>query len=81
MTPTQLRKAGETLAHNDPKTYGRGWQSALARVLGVNSRQVRAWLQGPMPGRPQKIPQTTGMLIERLVWESAATIEDYWNED
>ena len=74
MTPAQLRKAGETLARNDPKTYGRGWQSALARVLGVNSRQVRAWLQGPTPGRPyQKIPQMAGMLIERLVWESAAT--------
>ena len=70
MTPAQLRKAGETLARNDPQTYGRGWQSALARVLGVNSRQVRAWLQGPMPGRHQKSPHMAGMLIERLVKES-----------
>ena len=65
MTPNQLRKAGEALARNDPETYGRGWQSALARVIGVNSRRVRAWLSGELV-----ISQANGMLIERLVAES-----------
>ena len=65
MTPAQLRKAGETLARNDPQTYGRGWQSALARVLGVRSRAVRSWLSGEFP-----ISKAMGMLIERLVKES-----------
>ena len=65
MTPAQLRKAGETLARNDPQTYGRGWQSALARVIGVRSRAVRAWLSGESP-----ISKAMGMLIERLVAES-----------
>jgi hypothetical protein len=65
MTPAQLRKAGEALARNDPKTYGRGWQSALGRVLGVGSRTVRAWLAGEY-----RMTQATGMLIKRLVEES-----------
>ena len=65
MTPAQLRKAGETLARNDPQTYGRGWQSALARVLGVDSRTVRAWLSGEYC-----MTKATGMLIKRLVAES-----------
>ena len=65
MTPTQLRKAGETLVRNDPKTYRRGWQSALARVIGVDSRRVRAWLSGEL-----LISKAMGMLIERLVAES-----------
>ena len=65
MTPAQLRKAGESLARNDPQTYGRGWQSALARVIGVNSRRVRAWLSGELV-----ISKAIGMLIKRLVAES-----------
>ena len=65
MTPAQLRKAGEALARNDPQTYGRGWQSALARVIGVRSRAVRAWLSGKYP-----MTKAMGMLIERLVEES-----------
>ena len=65
MTPPQLRKAGESLARNDPKTYGRGWQSALAREIGVNSRRVRAWLSGEL-----LISKAMGMLIERLVEEA-----------
>ena len=64
MTPAQLRKAGETLARNNP-IYGRGWQSALARVIGVDSRRVRAWLSGEL-----LISKAMGMLIERLVKES-----------
>ena len=70
MTPIQLRKAGESLASNDPQTYRRGWQSALARVIGVDARQIRYWLQGPTPRRPKKMPQMAGMLIDRLVEES-----------
>ncbi len=65
MTPAQFRKAGETLAKNDPETYGRGWQSALARVMGVHTRTVRAWLEGR-----NRMSQSTEMLIERLVKES-----------
>lgn len=65
MTPKQLRVAGLTLARNDPQTYGRGWQSALARVMGVNSRRVRSWLSGDLV-----ISQAHGMLIERLVGEA-----------
>lgn len=65
MTPKQLRKAGETLARNDPETYGQGWQSALARRVGVRPWTVSAWLGGRSP-----IRQAMGMLIERLVEES-----------
>ena len=65
MTPTQFRKAVETLARNDPGTYGRGWQSALARVVGVTDRTVRDWVSGRSP-----ITQAMEMLIERLVKEA-----------
>ena len=65
MNSQQLRKAGESLARNDPQTYGRGWQSALARVIGVNSRTVRAWLEGR-----NKITEPVRRLIDRLVEES-----------
>ncbi len=65
MIPAQLRKAGETLARNDPETYGRGWQSALARALNVHPSAVRAWESGRSP-----VPEMLEMLIERLVEES-----------
>jgi len=68
MTPAQLREAGETLAKNDPETYGYGWygwQTALARILGYNPRTVRAWLSGRNP-----ISQSVEMLVKRLVEES-----------
>lgn len=52
MTPAELRAAGDELARLDPATYGRGWQSALARRLKIDGRTVRSWLQGrdPIPG-------------------------------
>ena len=65
MTPAQFRKAGESLARNDPETYGRGWQSALARVIKVNTRTVRAWLSGQ-----NQMPAPVWELIKRLVEES-----------
>ena len=65
MDSKQLRKAGESLARNDPQTYGRGWQSALAREIGVGSRTVRAWLSGEAA-----MSNPTGMLIDRLVDEA-----------
>ena len=71
MTPKQLRKAGETLAKNDPETYGHknyGWQAALARKIGVLPRTVSAWLTKGKNQSP--ISQATAMLIERLVEES-----------
>ena len=49
MTPTDLREAGEALASLNPETYGRGWQTALARVLQVNVRTIRKWLHGNRP--------------------------------
>ena len=42
ITPEELRAAGEAL-------YGEQWQSPLARVLGVDSRRVRHWLEGDRP--------------------------------
>lgn len=46
MTPAQLREAGERL-------YGAwGWQTKLAKALGVNGSTVRRWVSGavPVPG-------------------------------
>lgn len=42
MTPEELRQAGEIL-------YGTQWQSDLARVLDVDARRVRDWLQERRP--------------------------------
>ena len=52
MTPNELREAGERLASLNPATYGHGWQTALALVLGVDTRTVRKWIAGdnPIPG-------------------------------
>ncbi len=46
MSPDDLEAIGRSLVERDASTYGRGWQSALARQLGVNDRTVRRWLSG-----------------------------------
>ncbi len=38
----KLHKLGEEL-------FGAGWQSKLARHIGVDSRQVRRWMAGDSP--------------------------------
>lgn len=62
MTPEQLRKIGGKLTKKMPDIYGRGWQSALAREVGVNARTVRGWLEGRA-----NIPEPTVRLIKMLV--------------
>jgi len=50
MNAAELRAIGEHLSQSRPDIYGRGWQSALARQMGVSSRRVRQWLAGdPIP--------------------------------
>lgn len=55
MTRDELRVAGETL-------FGEGWQTALARELGVADRTVRRWLSGQIP-----IGERVGKKINRLL--------------
>lgn len=42
MTPELLTECGRTL-------YGQQWQTALARDLGVNDRNIRRWAAGIHP--------------------------------
>ncbi len=46
MGANEFRRLGERLAKLYPETYGRGWQSALAREFGVTLGAVRSWLRG-----------------------------------
>jgi len=45
MTVAELRAIG-------PEVFGYGWQTAIARALGVDPRTVRRWVSGgvPIPG-------------------------------
>ena len=42
MTPAELARLGRAL-------YGPGWQSPMARAVGVNPRTVRRWASGDCP--------------------------------
>lgn len=54
MTPDMLKDTCLTL-------YGWGWQSALARELGMSSRQIRRYASGRDP-----IPRTVELAIAHL---------------
>ena len=59
MTPDELRSAGEEL-------FGRwGWQTKLAKALGVDGSTVRRWLSGA-----SAIPGPAVVAIEHLVREA-----------
>lgn len=51
MTAAELRKLGE-------KAYGWGWQTRLARELGMSLRQVQRYAAGTTP-----VPAPTARLI------------------
>lgn len=42
MTPDQLKLAGKEL-------YGTGWQTKMAKELGVDGSTVRRWISGSVP--------------------------------
>ena len=52
MTTTEHGEPGGMLASLNPAADGHGWQTELARVLGVDTRTVRKWIAGdnPIPG-------------------------------
>ena len=52
MTATELRELGK-------KAYGWGWQTRLARELGMSVRQVQRYAAGTTP-----VPAPTARLIE-----------------
>ncbi len=54
MTPDELRQIGEAM-------HGYGWQTALARLLKIESRAIRFYLSG---GR--RIPEPTAILLRIL---------------
>lgn len=54
MPPARLATIGEAL-------YGPRWQSALARLLGVDDRTVRRWLAAD-----RAIPEGAAEVLERL---------------
>lgn len=54
MTPSQLTRIGKQL-------YGYGWQTRIAKELGVNDRTVRNWLSGRSKIRP-----TTSLAVKDL---------------
>jgi hypothetical protein len=54
MNATELRELGE-------KTYGWGWQTRLAREIGMSLRQVQRYAAGETP-----VPAPTAKLIRIL---------------
>lgn len=62
VTAQELNAYGELLAVLDKDTYGRGWQSALARELGISDRMMRYYVAGK-----HKIPEPTAKLIKLIV--------------
>jgi len=54
MTANELHEIGE-------KTYGWGWQTRLAKELGMSLRQVQRYAAGETP-----VPAPTARLIEIL---------------
>lgn len=65
VTADQLQAYGTLLTALDPDTYGRGWQSALARELGISDRMMRYYVSGK-----HAIPEPTARLIVRIVHDA-----------
>lgn len=59
-----------TLAHVAGLIYGRGWQSALARDLGVSLRAVCYWAAGRFP-----VPDRVIAHLEEMIEVRAREIE------
>lgn len=58
LTRDQLHEAGNAL-------YGRQWQSALARDLGVDPRTVRRWASGKIAPSPWAVREINRLLSAR----------------
>ena len=67
VTKDQLVAIGEMLAKIKPEKYGRGWQTALARELGVTDRAMRYYVAGE-----RNIPEPTARLIQRIAADAMA---------
>jgi hypothetical protein len=63
-----LRAAGEAL-------YGRDWQSAIARDLGVSSRTVRFWAAGE-----RRIPDDHMRAVKALLARREVKIAATWEK-
>ena len=63
MGANELRRLGDRIAQLYPGTYGRGWQSTLAREIGVTQGAVWSWLRG------KPIPETIAEQIRQVADE------------
>ena len=72
ITPKELRAIG--LA-----AFGQGWQSKMARALGVNARTVRRWASGQWPVPPEQVEALGKVLgLEALTAARAGWPRDEW---